>query len=867
MCMKRKISSLLALCLALLFLNTAAVSAEETALTDDEITAAEMLAALGVIDDFDLSTYNPREEVARGEFACFVARLLKADRPMSDAIYYYDVPSGHWAYDAITSLTELGYLSGDGDRLFRPDETIKTCDAYSVLIKALGYGTRIGIWTDYETGCLRTAAALKLSDGYSPSESLTMGDMYISLKNSLTIDMYEVAEISDDSIKYERSGTQTLLSLYYDSYYNEGIVTGAEAMGIDGSRALDRGEIEIDNLVYNSVGRDYTDYFGCRVAYIYSEEESGNRKIIWIGQTGKSSVTDISAEDGECWFDATSMTLSYYENSGSNTLKKKRISNGAAVIYNGENYEDGGLDTLLPGKSDEATHSRDMRIRLISSGGSSPCDAVVIDEYETFCAEAVDKNAETVYGDNQRPYSMDKGKADYVTLKNDAGAEILFDEITEGDIISYAKSRSGSVINALISRKTVEGTVTELSSETPPVITLDDTKYRCENNGVASKIKPGSRMKLYFDAFSRVYDAEVITFDCFLAYIIDASANNAVDEWVKLKVLDESGNIAVYKLAPRVTVNGEKYTGCAASYNALFPQGSKKNQLVLCTVNKENEISAIETSSYEDRLTLATEPVRALYKSNSGKFGAKVIIDQNTKIFAVPDEYDMAKADDEDFMIKKKSQLLNDTNYTVESYIVDEETEFADAIIVYGHDWSTPSASTPCVLIESINSMLNSDGVTVDGIRGYSAGEGVRMAASTGVSLAQYRSGDVVRVFQNDKQEITRLDLIYRIGNTYETSGYSSTINSATRFVVVHANDKTGGVVKVGYKSGADYDELFNLKNARVLVYNKNEENGGIELGSYADVLTYNGMGGTGGSDMVIQTNYGSIVFVAIYND
>lgn len=863
--MRRKISLLL-LCFVLVFGCTTTVSAKENAAQGDDIKAAEILAAIGVIDDLDLSIYNPEEKITRGEFACRVAKLLKAETAAADGTYYYDLQSHHYAYNSVMALTERGYLSGDGDRMFHPDELIAACDAYSVLINILGYGVQFEAYNNYEAGCRRIAASLKLSAGCSSSEYLTMRDMYIMLRNALTVNLYEVSEISSQDIKYVANEEETILSLYHKAYYNEGTVTGVAAMGLSEDKLYENGEVEIDGVEYESNGDDYTELFGCFVSYIYSEVSPGERKILWISRNEKSSVIEVSVRENECWFDAYSMTLNYYETEGSSPLRKRKISNGAAIIYNGENYEDGGLETIMPTAANNGLNSGNVRIRLVSSSNSSVYDTVVITEYETFSVEVVDKTDKTVYGSNQKAYLMDENLLAYLDIRNDSGSRISLDSIAEDDIVSYARSKSGRVVYALVSHKTVEGTVTSISNDTYPRIKLGDAAYTCGSSEVVSKIKPGSTMKLYLDAFSEVYEASVVKSDTFLAYVIDVVKSSS-DEAVMIKALNENGAVEVYQLAPRVSIDDVRYDDYKKAYSVLYGTGDSVHQLVLCKVNAENEISSIETASYEGGLTLTAPSARALYKSNSGKFGAKVIIDANTKIFAVPQVADIAEASDEDFKIKKKTDIINDRNYTVEAYSVDEESEFADAIIILGNDWTRQSVSTSYVLIGELYSTVNDDGMVVDGIEGYSSGEGVRLIASEDYSLSEYQSGDIVRVQKNEKQEITNLDLIYRIGNTYETSGYASTINSSERFVIVHANDKIGGVVKVGYKSGADFDELFNLRNARIMIYDKSAENGKIQLGSYEDIVTYNGTGKTRSSDIAIQTNYGSIVFVVVYND
>ena len=134
------------------------------------------------------------------------------------------------------------------------------------------------------------------------------------------------------------------------------------------------------------------------------------------------------------------------------------------------------------------------------------------------------------------------------------------------------------------------------------------------------------------------------------------------------------------------------------------------------------------------------------------------------------------------------------------------------------------------------------------------------------MSLEKYKSGDIVKITKNSKGYISNLETLYEYGTTVDGSNYKNTFNSASRYMLVYVNDRIGPLVKVGYRSGTDFDEVFNLENAPIVVYDASIKGDKVQKGTYADVLAYNS---TGRIDhkMFIQRCYEDRRMVVIYKD
>lgn len=67
---------------------------------------------------------------------------------------FYDLPTGHWAYNAVTTLTSKNIFNGYGDGSFRGDRNITRYEATTLLAKI----------TDFKTSNVNSEQKLKFTD-------------------------------------------------------------------------------------------------------------------------------------------------------------------------------------------------------------------------------------------------------------------------------------------------------------------------------------------------------------------------------------------------------------------------------------------------------------------------------------------------------------------------------------------------------------------------------------------------------------------------------------------------------------------------------------------------------------------------------
>ncbi len=115
----------------------------------------------------------------------------------SRAAIFSDVPTTYWGYDAISSLSSQGIVSGYPDGTFKPDATITRAEFATMLVKALGLNTAgtTGQFTDVTAdawcyGSVNAAVYAGLVSGmgdhlFAPNAPITREQMAVMVTKAL----------------------------------------------------------------------------------------------------------------------------------------------------------------------------------------------------------------------------------------------------------------------------------------------------------------------------------------------------------------------------------------------------------------------------------------------------------------------------------------------------------------------------------------------------------------------------------------------------------------------------------------------------------------------------------------------------------
>ena len=96
----------------------------------------------GLLSGYEDGTFHPGETITRAEFSSMVASALNLRR--SDSAPFSDVAPSAWYAGAVNAMATKGFLSGDGDGRFRPEDTISYEEMVTVLSSVAAWATMEG---------------------------------------------------------------------------------------------------------------------------------------------------------------------------------------------------------------------------------------------------------------------------------------------------------------------------------------------------------------------------------------------------------------------------------------------------------------------------------------------------------------------------------------------------------------------------------------------------------------------------------------------------------------------------------------------------------------------------------------------------
>lgn len=96
----------------------------------------EALAARQILNGYPNGTFRPDNSVTRAEFAAIIGAVFTVPL-LRQYVPFVDVPTNHWALNAIKKTYETGFLVGYPDRSFRPNDRIFRSDVLVAIVNGL----------------------------------------------------------------------------------------------------------------------------------------------------------------------------------------------------------------------------------------------------------------------------------------------------------------------------------------------------------------------------------------------------------------------------------------------------------------------------------------------------------------------------------------------------------------------------------------------------------------------------------------------------------------------------------------------------------------------------------------------------------
>ena len=339
--MKRVLSLILAISMVMSMFSFAFAGSSLKDVVDTDYEAAvEALVELGIVNGYEDGTYRPEQNVSRAEMAKLLvvaAGLEPAAKLAEGATKFADV-NGGWASGYVNVASEYGYVMGDPDGNFRPDDTVSYAEAATMALRVLGYKSYIEAKGTWPTNYISKAEDLKLLEDItfdSYSDGAARGNVAILIWNMLTTKMWTiVGESEGDGLNY--TDRDVMLEVKFPDY-EYGVVT------FEGFSINDDGEVIVDleesddvkpeeTFTPNAMGYEYfeNDFYtfvpGTEVEVLVNTDDD---TLLTMVRTGNDKLVEGIKEDIDEDYDEISGDADYLYAYG---LVERRAIKSATMI-------------------------------------------------------------------------------------------------------------------------------------------------------------------------------------------------------------------------------------------------------------------------------------------------------------------------------------------------------------------------------------------------------------------------------------------------------------------------------------------------------------------------------------------------------
>jgi len=129
--------------------------------------AVNFIRELGIMVGDENGNFNPDNTVTRAEMAVIMCKLLGETDDQSTSNDFTDVPVDHWANRYISKAVELEFVSGYGNGIYGPSDTVTYEQALTMIVRAIGLEDIAAEKGGYPNGYVETACEFGLTNWIS----------------------------------------------------------------------------------------------------------------------------------------------------------------------------------------------------------------------------------------------------------------------------------------------------------------------------------------------------------------------------------------------------------------------------------------------------------------------------------------------------------------------------------------------------------------------------------------------------------------------------------------------------------------------------------------------------------------------------
>ena len=811
-----------------------AVSASAQTKADEYL----MMKGLCVTND-EIESMDQDAPVTRAQYAYMLAKLMG----YNDEINYgdssfTDVKDGLYS-GAIYFLKNNGVVKGSASHLFNPDGYVTIEAAYLMSARAMGYDALMGVKYSGEDAIILIAKDAGISDGVTVNDKtqITLSEACLILANTATNPMlYQVS--FGDEISYNTTNN-SILSVYSDMIYAEGIMTDSGVTSIGGEDANSSGKVVIAGIeMKNKLFDDAYKLIGKNVEFFYTSD----KEIIYAIESENNSIV-IDAKDIA---PATTIDGVVFHTESGKT-KTAKLDPYAKMVYNGfvnVNYNANDIK-IKAGK-----------LTLTDNNNDDVYDIIVAEEYKDFVSGGY---SDGVIVTDESPIDIEKYS--FVYVYDSEGNAIKAEDVSSGAVLTVYESLDKKVVSVYTNNKGISGTVTKIGEQDDEEIyyigedtyTLSYTLSQKIKNNQMPELSIGTGYTFTLNIFGEIADyKELSDTEWSIAYCVGIAPDNTsgLSSYVVAKMVMEDGVVVTPRFAEKVIVNGKsgiKSKDLLGSNYFFDADGDALRQPVKIKVNgdgfvKEIEVPEDKTNSaygFDTSVFSYDKNLKSgLYRGGSSKRSIDGYILKITTLLIEDPYYNSANSEGktDDVKFYKVSELPTESNFS-EVRFYDLDHGMQPEIMVYKTRSITNESHT--FLVENVLNVLDKEGNKIKRISGFANGQYVAFdELEAGIIPDTIKRGDVCQ-YSIEGAYLAGITKILTLDKNTQPFADAEVINRKWANLCGYLYSKTASSVVVVSPESYTASPLIGSTlgtGAKVVVYDLNKDE--MYLGSMNDVYT-----------------------------
>jgi len=498
-------------------------------ISKDIVEAAGLLSGYGIVQGYPDGTFKPEKQVTRAEMAKIVTVAAGLSEYSKNMTSVYDDMHGHWAESYVELANVLNIVKGISPTAYGPDNIIKFEEAYTMIIRLLGYSDEslVGYWP---SNYYAKAAELGLFKNVNTnSEFASRKDVTLMLYNALSCDL---VKIKDNKTIY--STGKTLLS----------------SLGKMVTKEITMSDLKTDSF-------DFANYLFNKWDVYY--DNKGNAVYVTNPRYNEFSGTVTSLLSNRVIF----VTDDY------GNVRAFKLPDIPIVI----NGEKGSLNNLNGSKIRVVYEDDSFNGAVIGITAYKETDVIVVERDDLY------KTGSKLFAGKNLPVKQN-GEINYSKLHIYGDATKL-EDIEANDVVYLYETKESARITALtlnVVRKQTDGMVTGIqTADNSTFYTVNNISYKTGDNfKYTEKVSVNDNVKLILDKNNNIIKINILNYGKYPTTFGIVLSVSSTGDSSAVRIFDEFGGIKNYTLADNSSVMSVTDDG----KNLIKKTYLKKNDIV-----------------------------------------------------------------------------------------------------------------------------------------------------------------------------------------------------------------------------------------------------------------------------------------------